>query len=156
MVSRSVGYKLSGGRFAILNFRIPMPASSTMTVDNSPGSLWYSNCPRVISGIARIRSLRTNLIYTLRHGPSIWIILMSDSCRRKFSSIHLCIWKAEILVIFRSKIHTILFWRSILIRYQHGNKHSTYSLPDITNYTLSLRHALCRTTAHHYESKQTS
>lgn len=83
---------------------------------------------------------------------------LSDSSRHKFSWIYSCIWKAEILGHFGSKMHAMVFWRStILIRYQHENKHSTCcTLPDITTYTLSLQHALRRTTTHHYDSKQTA
>ena len=50
--------------------------------------------------------------------PSIWIILMSDSCSRKVSLIRSCIWKAEILGLFGSKTHTMAFCLSpIVLRY---------------------------------------
>ena len=71
----------SGGKLAILNFRIPIPAIEMCTWDNSPVSC-LNSCVRAVSCSRRsIRTPFVNLMKIRRLGPSIWIILISSSSR---------------------------------------------------------------------------
>ena len=104
-----------------------------------------------------MRSLYTNFIYTLRRGPSTWIILMSGSCSRKVSWIHSCIWKAETLGILGSKMHTMVFCLSLVLRYTalFNPLHSYVTPPGTTTNTSSPELALRRTSTHRHDSKMT-
>ena len=104
----------SGGGLAVRILRLPIPANSVVTCDNSPLSCLNFYCPFVAVSTLCRRALCVNLMNTCPLVPSIWIMRMSSSSRRSFSKIHSWIWKALMRGLRGSEQHTIVFCLSIL------------------------------------------
>jgi len=129
----------SGGRLAVLIYFSPIPANSIFPCDNSPLSCLNSSCPLESCSRVCIRSRLVNFMYTRLLCPSIWIIRISSSAKRKFSQIHSCIWNAVIRGLLRSKQHKIVFCLSFILA-------AVFSLiaPLHTDITQTLHYLLAR------------
>jgi len=106
---------ISGGRLAILIFRIPIPSHSVYTCDSSPLSCLNSYCPLVSHSTVCICTVLANLMQTRRLDPSIWVIRMSSSARRNVSWNRSCILHAVILGLRGSKQHTMVLRLSLIL-----------------------------------------
>ena len=94
------------GRFAIRTRLVLRPAFSIRTMDTSPLVCLYSTVTCVVWRMSCAYCISTNLTKTWRRGPSICIIVTVGSAARKTSWIQLWISKADIRVLWWSKLHT--------------------------------------------------